>query len=247
MRAPTPFGTGEAALDTHEPRSARWDDRACPPARAPHGLAVDPCELVKEEHQRALFGLGLAGGFVAALIGVMSISSEFRHGTIRPTFIFTPKRGRVLAAKVLVSARSRCTLRAADRGARARRRDGVLSAREVPTSFWAPTICCSLALGSVAVAALMAALGVGVGAVLRNQVLAVIGFVVWFMVIENLMSNFASGVGKFFPLAAADALSGVKGVDAQALSAPQGGLVLIGYVLVFFAAGLFVTKHNDVM
>jgi hypothetical protein len=65
-------------------------------------------------------------------------------------------------------------------------------------------------------------------------------------VIENLMVNLASGVGKFFPLAAADALSGVKGVDAQALSAPQGGLVLIGYVLAFFAAGLFVTKRSDV-
>jgi hypothetical protein len=66
------------------------------------------------------------------------------------------------------------------------------------------------------------------------------------MVIENIMSNLMSGVGKFFPLAAADALSGVKGVDAQALTAPQGGLILIGYVLVFFAAGLFVTKHSDV-
>ena len=68
-----------------------------------HGLAVDPSELMKEEHQRVLLGLGLAGGFVAALIGVMSITTEFRHGTIWPTFVFTPRRGRVLAAKVFVS------------------------------------------------------------------------------------------------------------------------------------------------
>ena len=67
------------------------------------GFAVKPSELTKDEHQRAMFGLGLAGGFIAALIGVMSICSEFRHGTIRPTFIFTPKRGRVLLAKVLSS------------------------------------------------------------------------------------------------------------------------------------------------
>src|SRR3954470_11519453 len=65
------------------------------------GAAVTPAELAKDEHQRALFGLGLAGGFVAALIGVMSITSEFRHGTIRPTFVCTPRRGRVMAAKVL--------------------------------------------------------------------------------------------------------------------------------------------------
>src|SRR3954453_1654975 len=67
------------------------------------GAAVTPGELAKDEHQRALFGLGLAGGFVAALIGVMSIASEFRHGTIRPTFVFTPRRGRVVAAKALSS------------------------------------------------------------------------------------------------------------------------------------------------
>src|SRR4051795_2831611 len=67
------------------------------------GAAVKPGELGKDEHQRALFGLGLAGGFIAALIGVMSICSEFRHGTIRPTFIFTPKRERVLLAKLVSS------------------------------------------------------------------------------------------------------------------------------------------------
>src|SRR3954451_21904857 len=67
------------------------------------GAAVTHAELMKDEHQRALFGLGLAGGFIAALIGVMSICSEFRHGTIRPTFIFTPMRDRVLIAKLLSS------------------------------------------------------------------------------------------------------------------------------------------------
>jgi ABC-2 type transport system permease protein len=30
----------------------------------------------------------------------MLITSEYRYGTIRPTFLFTPKRSRVLAAKL---------------------------------------------------------------------------------------------------------------------------------------------------
>ena len=71
-----------------EPRSADRDDRPRPADRDHHRrLAVTPSELSKDEHQRAMFGLGLAGGFIAALIGVMSICSEFRHGTIRPTFV----------------------------------------------------------------------------------------------------------------------------------------------------------------
>jgi ABC-2 type transport system permease protein len=210
-----------------------------------YGLAVDSSELVKEEHQRVMLGLGLAGGFVAALIGVMSITSEFRHGTIRPTFVFTPRRGRVLAAKVLATVAVGAVFGLLTEALALGVGIGILAARGAHLVL-SPRELLLLALGSVAAAALLAALGVGVGAVLRNQVLAVIGFVVWFMVIENLVVNLASGVGKFFPLATADALSGVKGVDAQALSAAQGGLVLIGYVLVFFVAGLLVTKCSDV-
>jgi ABC-2 type transport system permease protein len=210
-----------------------------------YGLAVDSSELVKEEHQRVMLGLGLAGGFVAALIGVMSITTEFRHGTIRPTFVFTPRRGRVLAAKALVSVAVGAAFGLLTEALALGVGIGILHARGAHLVLGHRELL-GLAFGSVAAAALLAALGVGVGAVLRNQVLAVIGFVVWFMVIENIMSNLMSGVGKFFPLAAADALSGVKGVDAQALTAPQGGLILIGYVLVFFAAGLFVTEHSDV-
>ena len=33
----------------------------------------------------------------------MAITSEFRHGTIRPTFVVTPHRTRVMAAKVITS------------------------------------------------------------------------------------------------------------------------------------------------
>jgi ABC-2 type transport system permease protein len=210
-----------------------------------YGLAVDSSELVKEQHQRVMLGLGLAGGFIAALIGVMSITTEFRHGTIRPTFVFTPRRGRVLAAKALVSVAVGAVFGLLTEALALGVGIGILYARGADLVL-SPRDLLLLALGSVAAAALLAALGVGVGAVLRNQVLGVLGFVVWFMVIENLMVNLASGIGKFFPLAAADALSGVKGVDAQALSAPQGGAVLIGYVLVFFAAGLFVTRRSDV-
>ena len=39
----------------------------------------------------------------AALLGAMSITAEIRHGTIRATFLITPRRGRVVTAKVLVS------------------------------------------------------------------------------------------------------------------------------------------------
>ena len=43
------------------------------------------------------------GALFAALLGAMSITGEIRHGTIRPTFLVTPWRRRVVAAKVWAS------------------------------------------------------------------------------------------------------------------------------------------------
>ena len=99
-------------------------------------------------------------------------------------------------------------------------------------------------LGSTAVAALMAALGVGVGALVRNQVLAVIGLIVWFMVVENTTMSLTPDVGRFFPLAAGDAMTGIE-ADGL-LSATAGALMLVGYVAAFFAAGTLMTLRRDV-
>jgi len=207
------------------------------------GLAVSTSELAKDEHQRAMFGLGLAGGFVAALIGVMSISSEFRHGTIRPTFVYTPNRGRVLLAKLLSSTVLGALFGLITEALAFGTGMAILLARGVDTSLSTHELL-FVVFGSIAVTALMAGLGVGLGAIIRNQVLAVIGLVVWFMVVENIVVGVAPNVGKFFPLAAGDALTGINSEDL--LTAPQGALVLLGYVSAFFAAGLMITQRADV-
>jgi len=207
------------------------------------GAAVTPTELAKDEHQRALFGLGLAGGFIASLIGVMSITSEFRHGTIRPTFVFTPRRGRVVSAKVLSSLILGVIFGLITEAVAFAVGLAILAIRGVDVVVPTHELLV-VAFGSIACAALMAALGVGVGAVARNQVLAVIGVVVWFMVVENVMVGVWPEIGKFFPLAAGDAMTGIN--SDQLLTASQGALVLIGYVLVSFFAALAVTQRMDV-
>lgn len=56
--------------------------------------------LVTTDDQRGLLGVGSLAGVFSALAGIMLVTSEYRYGTIRPTFLFTPKRSRVLGAKV---------------------------------------------------------------------------------------------------------------------------------------------------
>jgi hypothetical protein len=207
------------------------------------GAAVTPAELARDEHQRALFGLGLAGGFIASLIGVMSITSEYRHGTIRPTFVFTPRRGRVITAKTLSSIMLGALFGLIAEAFAFGVGLAILEIRGV--DIVVPTHELLLvAFGSIGCAALMAALGVGVGAVARNQVLAVIGVVTWFMLVENIVVNSWPHIGKFFPLAAGDALTGIN--SDKILTAPQGALVLLGYVIVFYVAGRLVTQRTDV-
>ena len=68
-----------------------------------NGFVLTAAELQRHDDQHALLSAGTSGALFAALIGVMAITSEFRHGTIRSTFVVTPQRSRVIAAKVISS------------------------------------------------------------------------------------------------------------------------------------------------
>jgi len=208
------------------------------------GFAVTTAEAAKSEHQRALVSLGLQGGFIAALIGVMSICSEFRHGTIRPTFVFTPRRGRVLVAKLVTSLVLGATFGIIAEALAFPVGLGTLAVRGVDVVV--PTHELVLvAIGSIVVSALMAGLGVGVGALIRNQVLAVIAVVSWFLLIEGIITAASPDAGKYLPVGAGSPLRGLQG--DHLLSAAQGGLLLTAYVAAFFLAGLAVTRRRDVV
>jgi len=60
-------------------------------------------DISQKDNQRSLFGIGSFAGVFAALAGIMLVTGEFRFGTIRPTFLFTPRRSIVLVAKVIAS------------------------------------------------------------------------------------------------------------------------------------------------
>ena len=102
------------------------------------------------------------------------------------------------------------------------------------------------ALAGAVAAALWAAIGVGVGALVRNQVPTTIGLCAWLLFVEGLLVGDVAGVtkiGRFGPGAAAAALSGQ---DPGELLAPGVGLLL----LVFYAAaasvvGLLATTRRD--
>ena len=72
---------------------------------APHVASFSVDTLARPDNQLKVLGLGTSlGALFGALLGAMSITAETRHGTIRPTFLASPRRERVIAAKVATSA-----------------------------------------------------------------------------------------------------------------------------------------------
>jgi ABC-2 type transport system permease protein len=207
-----------------------------------------PAEVLGRTHtQLMVFGRGeFLGALFAALLGAMSITAEIRHGTLRSTFLVTPRRGRVVAAKVWVSMLIGAGFGLAAGALAAAVGTAALRARGINVQLDRGDYVLLL-LGGTAAAALWAALGVGLGALVRNQVPTLIGICAWLLFVEGLLAGDLVGlgdVGRFLPGAAAAAISGQ---DPGTLLAPVPGLVLLAsYAAAAALAGSVATSRRDV-
>lgn len=214
-----------------------------------HALALPAEGLASTQRQLMVFGRGdFLAALFAALLGALSITSEFRHGTIRPTFLVSPSRARVVAAKVWVSLLIGAGFGLAGSALAAGIGTAALRARGIPLQLGGGDYALLLA-GGVAAAALWAAIGVGLGAVLRNQVPTLVGICAWLLFVEGLLVGDSAGavakVGRFFPGAAATAITGQ---GRGTLVAPVVGLVLLAiYAAATALAGSLATVRRDVV
>jgi hypothetical protein len=104
-----------------------------------------------------------------------------------------------------------------------------------------------LIAGGAAATALWAAIGVGVGALVRNQVPALIGICAWLLFVENLLVGDIAGVGNVGRLLPSAAGKAISGQDPDTLLAPGVGLVLLAlYAATVAVAGSLATSRRDV-
>jgi len=205
-------------------------------------------DLARESNQMRILGLGTTLGVLfAALVGALSVTAEFRTGTIRPTLLVTPRRTTVVVAKIaasmLIGAATGVLAETLNAGAEA----AGLGLRGIEIRLGAGEYAQLIAGGALG-GALFGALGVGLGALVRNQVAAVAALCVWLLLLEPLLLGDVPGVAKYAPEASAGAIAGaIQSQLADALVAPALGVVLlVAYVTVAAVAGAFTLNRRDV-
>jgi ABC-2 type transport system permease protein len=207
------------------------------------GLLSHKDGLSSTKDQLGLMSTGGIALVFSALAGVLLITGEYRYGTIHPTFVFTPRRGRVLSAKLAAGLLTGLVFGVVGVGLAVGISSLILSARGIPSALSSGQITL-LVLGGLAAIALRGAIGVGLGAILRNQVAAVIGLLAWDFVVSSLLFGLAPSVGRFMPTTAANALMGLK--TEHLLSPAAGGAVLVGWTAALAVAGLVLIRRRDV-
>ncbi len=188
----------------------------------------------------------LAGA--ALLLGILGMTGEFRHHTVTQTFLVTPDRGRVVAAKLVAYPLAGIALALATLTVTAAVAAGWLAAKGVTPSLLDARIVWAVAhvlLGAVLAAGLCGLVGVGVGALVRNQVAALVGTLVWVAVVEGLLMSLlhAPSLGKWLPSAAAAALTNPGGAHLSRLA---GTLLLAGYALALALVGTRLVVRRDI-
>jgi ABC-2 type transport system permease protein len=101
-----------------------------------------------------------------------------------------------------------------------------------------------LTIGGLAGVLLWGAIGAGLGAIIHNQVGAVITLLAWGLVVDNLLFGLVPSVGRFTPTRASDALMGLR--VHHLVSPGAGAITLIAWAGVLGVLGIALSVRQDI-
>jgi ABC-2 type transport system permease protein len=191
---------------------------------------------------------GLAGA-IALVIGVLTITTEFRHGTITPTLLVVPRRVPLLVAKLVAAVLTGLVLGLLATGFVAIAVSLITNARGIDDGA-VGSDALRMVVGGTLTGGLYAALGLGVGAIVRNQVGAMIGALVYLFVAEPLLTiipTVGDWIDEYGLRGTSSSLRFTQAPHADhVLGQVPGGLLLLGYVAVIVVVGIVLTNRRDV-
>jgi ABC-2 type transport system permease protein len=218
-------------------------------ARTPAGMAAMAASMMTSGQR--------IGVMFALLLGVLIVTSEFANQTAAVTFVTVPRRTTVIMAKVAAAA---CC------GALFWLLGTVIAALATPLFLYSQHVSTSLAGWMVARSVLLSLLafvawgvfGLGLGAVLRSQIVAVIaaiavyagsfGTELIFTALYNLFhQGWMLGAPVIGPAVASEVMTTSGPAFPYAPPGWVGGLILTGYTVALVAGGIALTKRRDVI
>lgn len=201
---------------------------------------ADAAQMARPIEEQLFLFLGTFVKLAFLILGIRVATDEFRFGTANPTFLFTPARWKVLVAKTgavasfgLVMAVIVQVVLLAGAGAFFELKGATLQiGSEGVYAFF----------GAILAGTIWAVVGLGIGAIVRNQVIAIVAVVVWFMGLEDVIGSRMGDSDRFLP--------GRAGLNLAL--APDGRTLLMGlttvcvYAAVALACGALTVQRRDV-
>lgn len=196
-----------------------------------------------EADVRLMFAGDFTGLFIV-LLGIMGMAGEWRHRTITGTVLAAPDRLKLLSAKTLsyaivgaiVSFVVTVLIMALGTAILSSRAEETLGGSALLDVLWR----------NVVVAAYLGAFGVCLGALLRNQVSAIVGVLVFAFMFEIIILGIAPEWGRYMPInGVTSGLLETEFDDAELLAPGAAALAMAGWVATLFAAAAAMLRRRD--
>ena len=204
-----------------------------------------------EQHLHDLFSIvaELPAYVALFILGVLSVTTEYRYQTITPTVLATPSRWRLIIAKLLATALIGVAYALACIVLELAIALPWLAARGINAHLGSQVG----AIGGVfVVLALFALVGLGVGALLKNQIVAVSVGVAFILIIDHIIVAIPT-VKNVYPYLLSGGTNAITNghsdryVNGVHLLPPLGGVaVLIVWGLVTAVLGAGITMNRDI-
>lgn len=196
-----------------------------------------------EQDLRIMFAGDFTGLFIV-LLGIMGMVGEWRHRTITSTVLAAPNRLMLLGAKTLgyavvgalVSVFVTVLIMAVGSVILSSRDELTLSVSELADVLWR----------NVLIASYLGAFGVCVGALIRNQVVAIVGLLFFAFVVEFTLIGLVPEVGRFMPInGAPSSLIETDFDEDDLLKIGPALAVMAGWITVLFVAASTLLRRRD--
>ena len=196
-----------------------------------------------DEFVHGVLSISAVSSLVLLGVGIATMAGEFRHGTSVPTFLISPRRRDIVVAKLVTITGLGAVVGATSFGLAlavavpALGHKGIHHLAGDTPQMW---------IGATVATALFGALGVALGSITRNMVIAIVGAIGWTYLIEGLiLTQAVPSASKWLPVGANMAITHTG--DGSGLLQPWVALiVLIAWVVAFSGVATRFVLRRDI-